>query len=66
MQIIEQEKKLLLRIIKGVTMGRIMKQTKDGNWVELDAIPFYYPLWIRIIPIKPLRKMLKTWYWNYF
>lgn len=41
-----------------------MMTRKNGKWVEAEPIPFSYPRWITMIPIKWLREIIKKWYWE--
>ena len=42
---------------------RNMMLTKDGKWVEAKPIPFYYPRFIRMIPVKAIREKAEEWWW---
>ena len=41
-----------------------MVLTEDG-WQPAVFFEFVYPLWIRVVPIKSLRRRLEKWYWEH-
>lgn len=36
-----------------------------GIWVMAESEPFVYPRWVKFIPIKWVRHLLKKLYWQY-
>lgn len=37
----------------------------DGTWKIATSFEIDYPFWIKIIPIKCLRRRLEKWYWEH-
>ena len=37
----------------------------DSEWRPASYIPFSYPKWITLIPIKLIRDRMKKWYWEH-